>query len=118
VFAHAVGGTKSTHTKTFIAGILGATLTGSTVVVSSTGQLGVTASSERFKTAISPMGSVTAKLEQLRPVTFHLKTDPHGALRYGLIAEEVANVYPELVIRETRRAGLTACAMKNLRRCC
>jgi hypothetical protein len=45
------------------------------------------------------MGSNTAKLGQLRPVTFHLKNDPHGALQYGLIAEEVAKVYPELVIR-------------------
>jgi hypothetical protein len=40
------------------------------------------------------------KLQQLRPVTFHLKTDPEGALQYGLIAEEVAKVYPELVIRD------------------
>jgi Chaperone of endosialidase len=46
------------------------------------------------------MGSSSAKLEQLRPVTFHLKTDPKGALQYGLIAEEVAKVYPELVIRD------------------
>jgi hypothetical protein len=56
-------------------------------------------SSERYKTAIAPMGANTTKLGQLRPVTFHLKTDPHGALQYGLIAEEVAKVYPELVIR-------------------
>jgi Chaperone of endosialidase len=39
------------------------------------------------------------QLGQLRPVSFHLKTDPKGALQYGLIAEEVAKVYPELVIR-------------------
>jgi hypothetical protein len=39
------------------------------------------------------------KLQQLRPVTFHLKTDPKGALQFGLIAEEVAKVYPDLVIR-------------------
>jgi hypothetical protein len=45
------------------------------------------------------MGSNSAKLQQLRPVTFKLKSDPPGALRYGLIAEEVAKVYPELVIR-------------------
>jgi Chaperone of endosialidase len=41
----------------------------------------------------------TSKLAQLRPVSFHLKSEPHGALQYGLIAEEVARVYPELVIR-------------------
>jgi len=46
------------------------------------------------------MGANTAKLGQLRPVMFHLKTDPEGALQYGLIAEEVAKVYPELVIRD------------------
>src|ERR1039457_3401193 len=46
------------------------------------------------------MGSNAAKLDQLRPVTFYLKTDPKGALQYGLIAEEVAKVYPELVIRD------------------
>jgi hypothetical protein len=48
------------------------------------------------------MGSYTAKLTQLRPVTFHLKTDPGGALQAGLIAEEVAKVYPELVIRDEK----------------
>ena len=48
------------------------------------------------------MGSSTAKLEQLRPVTFHLRTDPKGALQYGLVAEEVAKVYPELVIRDEK----------------
>ena len=71
------------------------------MVVTSNGQLGVAAvSSERFKTAIEPMGSDTAKLEQLRPVTFKLKTDANGTRQYGLIAEEVAKVYPELVIRD------------------
>jgi hypothetical protein len=92
-------GTGAFQKATFIAGIKGVSVTGSAVMVSSTGQLGVTVSSERFKTAISPMESNTGKLQQLRPVTFHLKTDPKGALQYGLIAEEVAKVYPELVIR-------------------
>ena len=57
------------------------------------------ASSERYKTAIEPMGARSAKLTQLRPVSFHLKSDPQGPLQYGLIAEEVARVYPELAIR-------------------
>jgi Chaperone of endosialidase len=39
-------------------------------------------------------------LRRLRPVSFHLKADPIGAVQYGLIAEEVAKVYPELVIRD------------------
>jgi hypothetical protein len=92
-------GTTSTQTATYIAGIYGTSVTGSAVVVSSTGQLGVTVSAERFKTAIAPMGSDTAKLEQLRPVSFRLKSDATGTRQYGLIAEEVAKVYPELVIR-------------------
>jgi hypothetical protein len=46
------------------------------------------------------MGADTARLDRLRPVTFHLKTDPQGSVQYGLIAEEVAQVYPELVIRD------------------
>jgi phage shock protein A len=45
------------------------------------------------------MGASTEKLEQLRPVTFKLKTDPQGTVQYGLIAEELDKVYPELVIR-------------------
>ena len=90
------------QTKTYIAGIYGTPVTGSAVYISSTGQLGVVTSSERFKTAIASMGSNTEKLQRLRPVTFHLKTDPTGALQYGLIAEEVANVYPELVIRDDK----------------
>jgi hypothetical protein len=93
-------GTMGTQTKTYIAGIYGTSVSGSAVVVSSTGQLGVVVSSERFKTDIAPMGSDTEKLQALRPVKFHLKTDPHGAVQYGLIAEEVAKVYPELVIRD------------------
>ena len=46
------------------------------------------------------MGNNTEKLKQLRPVSFHLKSDPNGPVQYGLIAEEVAKVYPELVIRD------------------
>jgi hypothetical protein len=46
------------------------------------------------------MGANTAKLAQLRPVTFRLRTDRKGTVQYGLIAEEVARVYPELAIRD------------------
>jgi hypothetical protein len=92
-------GTTATQKATYIAGIYSTSVSGNAVMVSSMGQLGVAVSSERFKTAIALMGSTSGKLQQLRPVTFHLKTDPKGALQYGLIAEEVAKVYPELVIR-------------------
>jgi len=93
-------GTTSTQTAAYIAGISTAKVTGSAVYVTSAGQLGVLASSERYKTAIAPMGSDTEKLAQLRPVSFKIKTDPAGTRQYGLIAEEVAKVYPELVIRD------------------
>lgn len=93
-------GSSGAQTATFVAGINGAHVTGSAVYISSTGQLGVLASSERYKTEIAPMGERTGKLQQLRPVTFQLKTDPKATVQYGLIAEEVANVYPELVVRD------------------
>jgi hypothetical protein len=93
-------GMSGTHAATYVAGIENAKVTGAAVYVTSSGQLGVLASSERYKTAIAPMGAGTEKLQELRPVSFHLKTDPNGAVQYGLIAEEVASVYPELVIRD------------------
>jgi hypothetical protein len=82
----------------YIAGIATSQVTGSAVYVTSSGQLGVLASSERFKTDVETMQGANDKLAQLRPVTFKLKTDSSGAVQYGLIAEEVAKVYPELVI--------------------
>jgi hypothetical protein len=87
-------------TATYMAGISGSVITGAAVYVTSSGQLGVLASSERYKTDIAPMALSDEKLQQLRPVSFHLKTDPQGAMQYGLIAEEVDKVYPELVIRD------------------
>jgi hypothetical protein len=96
-----ITGMTSTQSDTYIAGIYGKTSSGGLpVVINSNGLLGTTTSSARFKTAIEPMGSNTAKLQQLRPVTFHLKSDPTGAVQYGLIAEEVATIYPELVVRD------------------
>jgi hypothetical protein len=92
-------GVQGTQTSATIAGIYGTTITGSAVYVTPSGQLGVLASSERFKTDVNAMGSASNKLDELRPVSFKLKNDPHGTVQYGLIAEEVAKVYPELVIR-------------------
>jgi len=95
-----IGDPKAQHA-TYIAGIWGSTVRpGSPVFVGPDGRLGVVASSERYKTDIAPMGSVSERLSQLRPVTFRLKTDPSGGVQFGLIAEEVASVYPELVIRD------------------
>jgi len=62
--------------------------------------LGVLASSERYKTDIATMPALSTRLAELRPVIFRYKTDPRGVAHYGLIAEEVAKVYPELVVRD------------------
>jgi len=93
-------GAANAQTKTYIAGIENSKVTGAAVYVTASGQLGVLASSARYKTAIAPMATRTHDLDRLRPVTFHLRNDPHGAVQNGLIAEEVATIYPELVIRD------------------
>jgi hypothetical protein len=69
------------------------------VIVTSSGRLGVVASSARYKRDIQAMGGRSQALMKLRPVTFHYKQDPVRERQYGLIAEEVAEVYPELVVR-------------------
>lgn len=90
----------TSQTRTFVAGVYNATVVGAPVYVSSTGQLGRVSSSARFKQDISTLGTTSEALYQLRPVSFHYKQDPNGTLQYGLIAEEVAAVYPDLVTRD------------------
>ncbi len=90
---------KGVHTRAFLAGVASAPVNGAQVMVASDGQLGVLLSSARYKERIRPMGSQTAKLMKLRPVTFRYKQDAERLLQYGLVAEQVAAVYPELVIR-------------------
>jgi endosialidase-like protein len=87
------------QTRTFIAGIAGVSVSGSAVLINSTGQMGIQASSSRYKYDIQPMGTHSRGLHQLRPVIFRYKDDAQGERQYGLIAEEVAQVYPELVTR-------------------
>lgn len=70
------------------------------LVISNTGQLGMQASSARYKSD-QMMGTGSQRLLQLRPLTFRYTQDVQGEREYGLIAEEVAEVYPELVIRGT-----------------
>ncbi len=89
----------STQSATFMAGIFGKPVSGSAVFVTSTGQLGTQPSSARYKRDIQDMGERSQQLHQLRPVIFRYKQDPQGVRQYGLIAEEVARVYPELVVR-------------------
>jgi len=96
-------GTPGTQTRTFIAGVTG-TLSGGSeatelAVNKATGQVGVIPSSARFKRDIHDMADRSQGLMQLRPVTFRYKQDQRGQRQYGLIAEEVAKVYPELVVR-------------------
>jgi hypothetical protein len=89
----------------FIAGISNtnlASLNTMPVVVDQFGQLGVVLSSRRFKKDIQDMADASAGLMQLRPVTYHYKepsSDGSEPIQYGLIAEEVADVFPELVAR-------------------
>ena len=93
----------SQQNRAFIAGIRGITTgsaTGIPVLIDTNGQLGTVSSSRRFKDDITDMGATSDVLMQLRPVTFHYKADTGGAdraLQYGLIAEEVAEVAPQLV---------------------
>jgi len=95
----------SNQSATFIAGIAGATVTGSAVFIDiTTGQLGLTSSSERFKDGIESMGKASEALLSLRPVTFHYKKniDPKGAPQFGLVAEDVEKVNPDLVVRDAK----------------
>lgn len=94
------------QSRAFVAGIRGVT-TGlndaQAVVIDSAGQLGTVSSSRRFKEDIESLGDVAGKLQQLRPVRFRYST-PFATgdkpVQYGLIAEEVADVLPELVVRD------------------
>jgi hypothetical protein len=90
-------GTLGVQSRTFIVGIRGTAVTGPDVTVGANGQLGVLPSSARFKRDIHDMGETSSKLMKLRPVSFRYKNDPQDALQYGLVAEEVERVYPELV---------------------
>src|SRR4029077_10136074 len=89
--------------RTFIAGIRNAMIAGSAVQIdTTTGQLGLLSSSERFKDGIEPMGNASEALLSLRPVTFRYKKniDPKGAPQFGLVAEDVEKGNPDLVARD------------------
>ena len=95
---------NANHTRVFVHGIEGRT-TGIndavTVVIDSNGQLGTVSSSMRYKEDVSEMGSASGRLMDLNPVTFRYKdTYENGVtpLQYGLSAEEVAEVFPDLVV--------------------
>ncbi|HEY1770123.1 MAG TPA: tail fiber domain-containing protein [Chthoniobacterales bacterium] len=96
-------GDASTQKKTFVAGISGVTISnGIAVVVSKQGQLGVATSSAHFKDNIQPMKDASDVLLSLQPVTFRYKKelDSLGTPQFGLVAEQVAKVDPDLVARD------------------
>ena len=89
----------------FIGNIRGATTINNNavqVLIDSAGQLGTLSSSRRFKRDISPMDRASEAILALKPVTFHYKTDKTNRPEFGLIAEEVAEVNPELVVRDEK----------------
>jgi hypothetical protein len=97
-----IGSPQGVQTATFVEGISGTAVTGTPVVVSGNGQLGVAASSERFKQNIQPMARSSEALLGLQPVTFHYKKqlDPKGIPQFGLVAEDVEKVNPDLIVRD------------------
>ena len=95
-------GTQGTQTITFIAGISGASVTGIPVVINGNGRLGLRPSSQRFKTEVKPMDKASEAILALKPVSFRYKhdLDPAGIAQFGLVAEEVEKVNPDLVARD------------------
>jgi hypothetical protein len=96
-------GTTGTQTATYVAGISGATVaTGVPVIVDTTGHLGTTTSSARYKDNVRPMDKTSEAILALKPVTFRYKheLDPAGILQFGLVAEQVEKVNPDLVARD------------------
>jgi hypothetical protein len=96
-------GGENVDSSCYIGGIFNATSSGGTAVfINSAGKLGTSTSSQRFKEAIKPMEQASAALFALKPVSFHYKKeiDPQGTKQFGLVAEEVEKVNPDLVVRD------------------
>src|SRR5262249_50717064 len=103
-------GAEGQQTATYIAGIQNSGLAVATAVgITTSGQLGVRASAARYKEAIRPMAEKSAAIFSLNPVTFRYKKnlDPKGVPQFGLVAEEVAKVDPDLVIGDGQGRPLT-----------
>jgi hypothetical protein len=96
-------GEQGNQNRTFIAGIFGSTApAGVQVFVNSNGRLGTATSSARFKDDIKPMNKASEAILALKPVTFRYKheLDPDGIPQFGLVAEQVEKVNPDLVARD------------------
>ncbi|HMF07946.1 MAG TPA: tail fiber domain-containing protein [Thermoanaerobaculia bacterium] len=103
-------GVQGTQTATYIAGIANAGVVGDPVYVASDGQLGLgPISSIRFKEDVHDIADASSGLLGLRPVSFRykLEIDPSGLVQYGLLAEEVAKIYPDLVLCDAQGRPLT-----------
>src|ERR1035441_77799 len=98
-------GDAAKQSRLFVVGVRNVTTTNNDavpVMIDSNGQLGTVSSSRRYKEDIQDMGEASSGLLRLRPVTFRYKkpfADGSKPIQYGLIAEEVAEVYPDLVAR-------------------
>ena len=102
-FTDREGVMHAAHVKTFIAGVIGTTTTGGAAVfVDSLGQLGTITSSARFKRDIGPMDKASEAILALKPVTFRYnrELDPKGIVQFGLVAEDVLKVNPDLIVRD------------------
>src|SRR5438045_6845086 len=89
--------------RTFVAGISGVTVAGGVgVIIDANGQLGTVVSSKRFKDNIKPMDKASEAILALKPVIFRYKheLDPKGIPQFGLVAEDVEKVNPDLVVRD------------------
>ncbi len=98
-------GEQGTQTATFVAGISGATVAdGVPVVVGADGHLGTLTSSARFKDEIKPMDNASEVILALKPVTFRYKKDidPERIPQFGLVAEQVEKIDPDLVARDRK----------------
>jgi hypothetical protein len=86
----------------FVGGVNNHPIVGSPVAIDADGKLGVQASSAHFKTHIEPIGKASEAILALQPVAFRYKQeiDPKGAPQFGLVAEEVEKVSPDLVSRD------------------
>jgi septal ring factor EnvC (AmiA/AmiB activator) len=96
-------GTPGTQQATYVAGISGVTVAGGVgVVIDTNGQLGTMTSSARYKEAIRPMDKSSEAILSFKPVTFRYKRelDPNGITQFGLVAEQVEKVDPDLVARD------------------
>lgn len=101
----ATGSSTQQLNATYIAGIQGITVTGVPVLVSASDQLGIAVSSARFKDNIQDMEDASSPILNLRPVMFTYKGD--SVVNPGLIAEEVAQVMPSLVVYDKEGLALT-----------